>query len=299
MIPRGYRYLIAIVALLVGLAFDPSQADAQVSLRRSAPLQPVALARKGDLLIGIGGAYEADVHAPLVSVDGDLARVAVVHLLYAVADGVLLEVRGDPYQVLNVDSLGVPIIEPDESPIGGSASGAADFRAAVSFLLFGDDQGLAAGGRFEFNLPDSDESKGLGTNSLNIRFGVLGAFRRGPLVFTADVGFAILEAPVDNFEQNDVLAYSAELLYSTALARPLRLYLGVDGRASTRSSVPLGTEDLGTVRFGADLRLGRWLLDAGGLVGYAGNSASWGLTGGAAFLLGRRRGPGGDGGSTS
>ncbi len=198
-----------------------------------------------------------------------------------------------------MDSLGVPIIEPDESPIGGSASGAADFRAAVSFLLFGDDQGLAAGGRFEFNLPGSDESKGLGTNSLNIRFGVLGAFRRGPLVFTADVGLAVLEAPVDNFEQNDVLAYSAELLYSTPLDTPLRLYVGVDGRASIRSTVPPGTEDLGAARFGVDLRLGRWLLDAGGLVGYAGNSASWGLTGGVALLVGRRRGSRRDGGSAS
>lgn len=299
MTASGHRNRIAVVALLVGLAFDPSQADAQVSLRRSAPLQPVALAKKGDLLIGIGAAYEADVHAPLVAVDGDLARIAVLHLVYALADGVLLEVRGDSYRVLSVDSLGVPVVEPDEGLLNGSASGAADFRAGVSFLLFGDDQRLAVGGRFEFILPSSDESKGLGTNSLNVRFGVLGAYRRDPLVFTADLGLAILEAPVDNFEQNDVLAYSAELIYLTPLARPLRLYLGVDGRASTRSSVPLGTEDLGTVRFGADLRLGRWLLDAGGLVGYTGNSASWGLTGGAAFLLGRRRGPGGDGGSTS
>ncbi len=80
-------------------------------------------------------------------------------------------------------------------------------------------------------------------------------------------------------------------MYSTRLARSLRLYAGVDGRASIRTTVPPGTEDLGVARFGVDFRLGSWLLDAGGLVGYAGNSASWGVSGGAAFALGGRRTP--------
>ncbi len=285
----SFRTLTA-SAVVACLALAAGRADAQVSLRRGAPVQPVALAKQGDLLLGLGAGYEADLHAPLVSVEGDLGRIAVLHLLYAVADGVVLEVRGDAYRVLSVDSLGVPVVDPDEGLLDGRSSGAADFRAAVAFRLIGGDQGLAGGGRFEFNIPGSNESEGLGTNSMNIRLGVLGGYRRGPLVVTADVGVAILEAPLENFEQNDVIAYSAELVYSPRRLHHLRLYAGLDGLASTRDRVPVGTEDLGVVRFGVDYRLGRWLLDAGGLVGYAGNSPDWGLAGGVSFTAGRRRG---------
>ncbi len=288
---QAYRKPTAVAALLACLAFDSGPAHAQVSLRRGAPLQPVALAKRGDLLMGIGVGYEANVRAPLVAVEGDLTRIAALHLLYAAADGVLIELEGDAYRELRVDRLGVPLVEPDESLIEGKSGGAADFRAAVAFRLLGGDRGLALGGRFQLNIPGSDASKGLGTNSLFVRVGALGGYRRGPLVAVAEVAIAILEAPVDNLEQNDVVAYSAELLYSTRLARSLRFYAGVDGRASIRNTVPPGTEDLGAARIGVDCRLGSWLLDVGGLVGYAGNSASWGVTGGAAFTLGRRRGP--------
>ncbi len=284
---RVYLKPTAVAALLVGLGSGANGAYAQVSLRRGAPVPPVALAKRGDLLLGVGAGYEADVRAPLVAVDGDLTRVAVLHLLYAVADGVLIEVEGDAYRVLSVDRLGAPLIEPHESLIRGESRGSSDVRAAFAFRLLGGDQGLAVGGRFQFNIPGSDASKGLGTNSLFVRVGALGGYRRGPLVAMGELAIAILEAPVDNLEQNDVVAYSAELLYSTR--RVLRLYLGVDGRASVRATVPPGTEDLGAARFGVDWRLGSWLLDLGGLVGYAGNSARWGVTGGAAFTLGRRR----------
>lgn len=279
----------AVAVLLICFVFGTSRAQAQMSYRRGAPVQPVALARRGDLLLGFGLGYEADVRAPLIAVRGDLTRIAVLQLLYAVADGVLIELEGDAYRVLSVDRQGVPIIEPDESLIDGQIGGAADFRAAVAFRLLGGDRGLALGGRFQFNIPGSDASKGLGTNSLFVRIGAQGGYRRGPLVAVGEVALAILEAPIDNLEQNDVVAYSAELLYSTRLARSLRLYANVDGRASIRTTVPPGTEDLGVARFGVDCRLGSWLLDVGGLLGYAGNSAHWGVTGGAALTLGRRR----------
>jgi len=66
-----------------------------------------------------------------------------------------------------------------------------------------------------------------------------------------------------------------------------RLVAGVDGRASTRTRVPVGTEDRGYVRVGADYRFGRWLVDLAGLAGYAVSSARWGVGGGVALLFAR------------
>ncbi len=61
----------------------------------------------------------------------------------------------------------------------------------------------------------------------------------------------------------------------------------MDGRVSTRGEVPLGTEDLGRARVGADYRRARWLVDGGGFLGYAGNSPDYGVFGGVAYLLGQ------------
>lgn len=128
-------------------------------------------------------------------------------------------------------------------------------------------------------LPNSNERKGIGPNTTDFRLGVLGGWARGPWRLTADVGVGILEAPLENFEQNDVLVYSAELLVRVP-GSPLRLYAGADGRASTRGRVPIGTGDLGQASLGADLRLGAWILDGGLTFGYAGSTPDWGLSAG-------------------
>lgn len=263
-----------------------SSGFAQNALRRGAAVQPVAFVKKGDLLLGLGAGYAADVSVPLIAVEGNMTRVGTLQISYAVADRVIVELHGDPYLSLTVDTMGAPPIEPDEGVFDGKSTGAGDFGFGFSFLPFGDADGFAAGGRLEFNIPDSNQAEGLGTNTTNIRLTVLGSYGRGPLLITGDFGIAILEAPLENFEQNDVIAYSAEFLYALSPAVPLRLYAGVVGRASTRGVVPIGTEDLGEVRLGLDYGLGRWLLDLAGLVGYAGNSPDWGVNGGVSFLIG-------------
>lgn len=281
------KRLIGAVLLSVLLVLVTTPGFAQNALRRGAVIQPVALAEKGDLLLGFGAGYEADVNVPLLSIEGDLARIGILQLSWAVGDRVLLEVWGDAYRALTVDSMGsAPPVEPDEGVADGKSTGAGDFGAVITFLVFGGEQGFGIGGRLGFNIPDSNQAEGLGTNTTNIGMSLLGSYGRGPFLITGDVGIGILEAPLENFEQNDVIIYSAEVLYSIAGAQTLRAYASIGGRASTRGEVPVGTEDLGVVGIGADYRFSRWRLDAAGLVGYAGNSPSWGVTAGVALLFG-------------
>jgi hypothetical protein len=295
LIHRHQRGLDLAVALGILLAVAAPNGHAQNALRRDAPIQPLALARTGDLLFGFGAGYESGVTVPLIAAWGDMTRIGIVKVAWAVADGVILEFGGDAYRALTVDSLGAdPPVEPDEGVFDGKSTGAGDFYAGISFLVFrggaegvGGGPGFGVGGRLEFNIPDSNQAEGLGTNTTNIRMSVLGSYGNGPWLVTGDVGIAILEAPLVNFEQNDVIVYSAEVLYGPHAALPLRVYAGVIGRASARSTVPIGTEDTGDVLAGADLRLGRWLIDASGAIGYAGLSPDWRVTGGIALLVGR------------
>lgn len=294
---RGCDYGTAatlVVASFLLCLVAASASPAQTALRRGSPIQPVTLVKRGDLLLGGGAAFESAVTVPLIGARGDLSRVGILELSYGVADGVLIQIRGDVHRILQLEDSGLltpgsvsgtAVTELDEDLSDGTATGSGDFRVGILLRAFGKPEGLSVGGRFEFNVPSSDEDQGLGTNSMAARFGLLGSYGRGRVRLTGDVSVGILEAPAENFEQNDVFLYSAELLYSPLGRRPLRLFASVNGQASTRNRVPVGTEDLGQASLGADFRVGHWLFDAFGGIGYAGNSADWGFGGGIAFLF--------------
>jgi hypothetical protein len=285
---------LACLSIGVAVASAPSIASAQTALRRDAPVQPVALVERGDLLVGFGMAYESGVHMPLVAADGDLARLGTLQLAYGLAGGVLIEVRGDAYLVFRTSvrdegsgeaAAAITALDPDL--LDGVSTGAGDFRVGIAFHGLGRTDGPSLGGRVQFIVPSSDAEKGLGTNSIGVRMSALAGYGRDRWRLSAEGGVAILEAPVEHFEQNDVFVYGAELRFVPIPDRPLRVFLAADGRASTRGLVPVGTEDEGRLSLGADYRVGRWLLDTFGAIGYAGNSPDWGLGAGLAFTIER------------
>ncbi|NIR45663.1 MAG: hypothetical protein GWN99_14785 [Gemmatimonadetes bacterium] len=269
--------------LLLGPAVP---AESQNALVRDAPIQPVVLAKRGHMIFGVGALYERNVVIPLLDARGDLETFGRLQISWAIADGLIISLEGDAYKVLNVDTLGMPLVTPDEGLADGESSGAGNVSADVTFKALGDADGFAFGGRLRFDIPSSNQAEGLGTNTTNVRMTLLGSYGGGPLRFTGDAGLAILEAPLENFEQNDVFAYSAQFLYDLGLPQRLRVRAGAYGRASTRQRVPVGTEDIGELMLGLDFRLGSWLVDFGGFAGYAGNSGDWGLAGGVALLIG-------------
>lgn len=278
--------LLLVGALAAGcIVVFSAPGEAQPRIRRDPSVQHMSVVLKGDFLLGVGAGYEADGRFPLAAVEGDITRLGILTLAYGLADGVLVELRGDAYRELTVDQMGTPLVETNANLAAGKAGGGGDFRVGMLFRLLGAATGLSGGAHLEFNLTTDNQTNGFGTNSAKLRLSFLGSYGGGPFRITADVGVGILEAPLDNFEQNDVLVYDAEVLYRPSRTRPIRLFAGVDGRASTRGTVPVGTEDLGEVRLGADVWLGRWLFDVGASVGYAGNSPDWGASGGVSFLL--------------
>lgn len=285
-LPRHLRTIRLHVAVLVLIGLAPPAARpawSQSSLRRAAAVQPLARTRKGDFLVGVGTASSRNVRVPLADARGDLVQISG-QILYAFADGILLEVRQDALRVLSVDSIGEPLVELDEGLQDGKSGGSGNLIIGATFSAFGRPDVYALGARIEAVIPSSSQREALGTNSMGVRAALIGSYATGPWTLGADVGLAILEAPLQSFEQNDVIAYSAEINYRFAPTSRLRAFAAVDGRISTRGVVPVGTEDIGRALLGVDLKLGPVLIDLGGGFGYAQNSPDWTLFGGASLV---------------
>lgn len=253
--------------------------------RREAAVQPVAEVRSGDLSLGWGVVYALDGRYPLGGLRGDLFVPARLHVAYGLGPRALFEVRGSAWQILSIDERTDGPVELEPGADDGTTSDAGDFELSAAFLPIGRTAGWSAGGAVSVKLPNTDERKGIGPNTTDVTISALLSWGGERLRLTGRVGVGILEAPLETFEQNDVVAYAVE-----ALLRPrddLRLALGVDGRASTRSRIAVGTEDLGRLRAGAEWRLGAIALDVAVGRGFAGDSRGWSVEAGIVRLARR------------
>lgn len=272
----------ALAAALLWTAGAPASAASQL---RRAPDVPYVPDAAGELLVGVGAGRASSAEFPLSGLEGDLTRLGSVTLSYSYAPGAVLHVSGDARRVLDVESRGPSSVPLDADVEDGTTSDVGDFRLSTLARLVGEAEGVSAGLHVAVTLPNSDERKGIGTNTTDVAGRIFGSWAGGPLRFTGDVGVAILEAPTEAFVQNDVVVYAAEALYRPE-GRSLALALSARGRASTRGFVPVGTEDRGRLRLQAEMRLGGWRLDGGVTAGYAGTSPDWGLEAGVARVLG-------------
>jgi hypothetical protein len=109
-------------------------------------------------------------------------------------------------------------------------------------------------------MPNTDQARGIGTNQINIFTKILlqkkfGSMRGKTPKFNAlgNIGLGIMTAPIERFTQNDVLLYGLAGIYR--LTDRVNLLSEVNGRINTRSgAAPLGTESVGQLRVGAQIR---------------------------------------------
>jgi len=253
--------------------------DAQ--MRRVTSIQPIGEVRSGDLLLGVGMGRAHDRAFPLAGLSGNLWSVGEITLAYGLGDRALIQLEGAALRVLSIRGRSASAIPLDPGVDDGTISDADDFRVTVAFAPFGSRDGFSAGGIVEVKLPNSDESRGIGLNTTDVMLGLLGSWGGGPWRASGRLGVAILEAPLETFEQNDLAAYALEVLLR---ASPhMRLSVGIEGLANTRDVIPLGTEDVGEVTAGAEWHQGRWGFDLGLGHGYAGNSPDWRVVAGIAW----------------
>ncbi len=248
--------------LLAGLA---AGASAQ---QRPLLTEDVDIIKPGVIRIEAGFEFLQDQKFPLSGLRGDLVKLADMRLSFGMSPNVEFQIEWTAHNFLSIDGRNESRVPLRLGANSADTNDVGDVTLWMKMKLRNESRRAPAlGFRFGVQLPNSDQSLGIGTNTTNF-YGMITAGKRlhnDRLNLFGNIGLGILQAPVDEFTQNDVLMYGLAGVYT--VSDRLNLVGEVNGFHSTRRRTPLGTEDFAETRIGAQLRaLGvRW--NAAGIFG--------------------------------
>lgn len=242
----------------------------------------------GAIEISVGVDFLQKAKFPLSGLIGDLTRVGDIRIRQGFASNVELQVEGVIQNYLAIDSQ----LTPSPIPLnvsGNSTNDFDDFTISAKVKLFSETDSLpAVGMKFGFQMPNTDQAQGIGTNQINVfskiivqkRFGrVTGKSPRANIY--GNLGLGIMNAPLRNFTQNDVLLYGLAGIFR--LNDRINIASEVNGRLNTRSDVPLGTESLSQFRIGTQIKASGLRFDTAAIFGLTRNSPRTGVTFGVTY----------------
>jgi hypothetical protein len=277
-------YRTATSFLLIVLAYAAGFAQQRPLLTDDIDITP-----SGAVELGVGIEFQQDAKFPLSGLRGDLTRVGDIRIRTGLAPNVELQIEGTLQNFLAINSR-----SPAATPLNvrdNSTNDFEDFTVSAKVKLRSETKHFPAlGMKFGFQMPNTDQANGIGTNQINIFSKVIAQKRFGSVkngtsrlnVF-GNLGLGIMTAPIERFTQNDVLLYGLAGIYR--VAEYVNLVSEVNGRVSTRSgNAPLGTESLGQFRIGAQVKTSGLRFDAAGLFGLTKFSPRTGIIFGVTYL---------------
>ncbi len=242
--------------------------------------QPAEAVPPGTLQVSFGVEFLQNAEFPQSGLGGDLTRAGILNLHWGISNAVELQVQGVLQNFLTVESVQPALITPVLDPGGTSTSDVGDFTLAVKVHLLREKEKRPAFGiRFWFEMPNTDEGRGLGLDTTNVFFSILTQKHIRKLNLFSNLGVGILEAPGASFTQNDVVLYGLGGTYP--MGSKVNLVAEVNGRWSTRD-VPLTSELIGTgsrsqARLGFQVSAGGLRFDVAGIAGLTGRDADSGI----------------------
>ena len=258
-------------------------ADIAPAQQRPLLTEDVDIIKPGVIRIETGFEFLQDQRFPLSNLRGDVTKLADTRLSFGLAPNVEFQIEWTFQSFLSIKSRGLSAIplklganETDTNDVG-------DARLWMKIKLRNESRVTPAlGFRFGVELPNSNQARGIGTNTTNF-YGMVTAGKRigDKLNVFGNLGLGILTAPLEATSQNDVLLYGLAGTY--AASDRLNIVAEVNGFHSTRKQPPLGTEDFSEARLGAQIRaLGvRWY--AAGILGTSKRAPRTGLTFGITY----------------
>ena len=217
---------------------------------------------------------------------GDLTRVGVIGINFGMGPNVEFQIDGVAQNYLSINSRGPSATPLDILPGTNSTNDTGDFTLSAKFKLRNETRrGPSLGFRFGVQLPNSNQSRGIGVNQTNAfgsilvgkKFGTDGRFNT-----FGNLGMAILTAPTELFSQNDVITYGLAGIYR--INKQFSIAGEVTGRANTRpGNGPLGTESYGEARLGMQIRASGLRFDFAGIKGLTSFSPNSGFTVGVTY----------------
>ena len=250
--------------------------------------EDVDITPEGAIEIAAGFDFLQNAKFPLSGLRGDQTRIGDVRVKVGFSSNVEFQVEGVLQNFLAINSA-----TPAQIPLnldGNSSNDIGDFIVSSKIKLRNETRNLPAlGFKFGFQMPNSDQSRGIGTNQINIfgKFLVQKKFGKRPgktprVNVFGNLGLGIMTAPLEQFTQNDVLLYGLAGIYS--FNDRINLVGEINGRASTRSGdAPLGTESIGQIRVGTQIKASGLRFDTAAIFGFTRNSPRTGVTFGVTY----------------
>jgi len=222
----------------------------------------------GDVRAEIGFDFLQDVGFPLSGLRGDETSVGVLNLRMGISKIAEIEVEGAIQNFLDVKSQGASFVPNLQLTGVNSTHDTGDFALSTKIRFFkpsGKKPGLAF--RFGFIMPNSNQARGIGTNTTNVFAMIALEEQLQKLKLMGDLGIEILQAPNALFSQNDVLMYGAGFSYP--VHKRVNIVGEVSGLYSARSinDALIGTQSTGQARFGLQINAGGFTWDLAGIRG--------------------------------
>ncbi len=276
------RLLIITIAVFACSIFVSGQ-------QRPLITEDVDITTSGTIEVSAGVDFLQNVKFPLSGLRGDLTRVGDVRIRQGFASNVEISIEGTIQNFLAINSETTP------SPIplniaGNSTHDFDDFTISAKVKLRNETKNLPAiGMKFGFQMPNTDQAKGIGTNQINVfsklllqkKFGkVPGKSPRANIY--GNLGLGIMSAPLAGFTQNDVMLYGLAGIFK--VNDRINIASEVNGRLSTRSGdAPLGTESIGQFRVGTQIKASNLRFDTAAIFGLNKFSPRSGITFGVTY----------------
>ena len=276
------RTILGALVVVAGLGLGADALAQNEAQARPLLTEDVEILRPGTVRLEAGVGFLQDQDFALSGLEGDLTRIGDVGVRIGVSSNVELQISGTIQQFLAINnSFAPPAVPLDLGLRASDTQDVGDFTVATKIKLTNEGQRIPSFGvRFGFEMPNTNQARGIGTNTTNVFAQVLAAKTVGPVRLMGNVGLAILESPTESFSQNDVLLYGLAFRYP--LTPRVRLVGEVNGRYSTREP-QLGTEDRSEARFGVQVDAAGLRWDAAGVFGLTRWSPRTGLVLGVTY----------------
>lgn len=240
----------------------------------------------GTLRIEAGIDFLQGAKYPVSGLTGDLTRVGVIGVNVGLSPNVEFQIEGVAQNFLSVNSRGPSAIPLTLAPGVNSVNDTGDFTLATKIKLRAESpHGPSLGFRFGVQLPNSNQSRGIGLNQTNAFGSILVGKKFGHderFNTFGNLGIAILTAPTVLFTQNDVITYGLAGIFR--VNKQFSVAGEVNGRANTRpGDGPLGTESQAEARLGMQIRASGLRFDFAGIKGLTNFTHNSGVTIGVTY----------------
>ncbi|HUJ39125.1 MAG TPA: transporter [Candidatus Acidoferrales bacterium] len=232
----------------------------------------------GTLRAEAGFDFLQDVNFPASGLSGDLTSLGNVEMRMGVGRIVEVDLEGVIQNFLDVKKQS-PSMIPLHLTGTDSTHDVGDFALYTKILLVSEQKHRPAFAfRFGFQMPNSNQARGIGLNTTNVFASFIAQKHFGKLNTWGEAGLGILQSPLANFSQNDVLIYGVAMAYP--VSQRITLVGEISGRYNDRKvdAALLGTESRSQARFGVQVFAGGFQWDVAGVAGLTRRDPSTGFT---------------------